>query len=114
MPPLATFEFRHIARSNALDAHARALSSRVSRLDSRITGCHVILEELTEPSGSDAPYVVKIELNVPGAHIRADSRHPDGAGHAALLQALRAAYENARLQLQNLHCGWITEPRPGQ
>ena len=53
MPPLATFEIRHITRSNALDAHARALSSRVLRLDDRITRCHVILEEVTEPADDD-------------------------------------------------------------
>ena len=52
---------------------------------------------------SGAPYVVQIDLAVPGAQIHADSRQLDGAGHEDIHLALRQAFNNAKRQLQELH-----------
>jgi len=50
-----------------------------------------------------APYLVKIDLHVPGAQIHADSLHGDGSGHKDIYLALRDAFNNAKRQLQDLH-----------
>jgi hypothetical protein len=98
-----TLTFRHVLRSSALEAHARALASRLQRVDECITQCDVTLESLAGSGSVDAPFVVKIDLAVPGAQIHADSLHPDGTGHSGLHSAMRASYENARRQLQDWH-----------
>jgi hypothetical protein len=102
MQTLTTLKFRRVMRSSALEAQAHELSARLRRMDDRIKQCCITLEGPFD-AGSVAPsYVVKIELSRPGAQIHADSLHPDGTGHAALDLALRASYENAKRQLQNL------------
>lgn len=94
----ATLTFRQVARSAALEADARDLASRLQRFDDRIMQCHVSLECVTH---GERPYLVKIDLTLPGAQIHADSLHPDGSGHSALQQAMHASYDNARRQLQH-------------
>jgi hypothetical protein len=94
--------FRHIDRSGALEDRARKLGSRLERFG-EITRCHMTLEGPGHYSDSGAPYIVKIDLTVPGAQIQADSLHVDGAGHKDIYLALRDAFNNAKRQLQNLH-----------
>jgi len=106
MQKLTTFKFRRIVRSSALEDHAHALSSELRQIDERITQCQFTLEKLADTGSVAESYMVKIELSLPGAQIQADSLNPDGSGHAALYPALRASYENARRQLQNLHHQW--------
>lgn len=98
-----TITFRHIDHSGALEDRARKLGSRLGRFSERIMQCHMTLEGPCNHSDSGAPYVVKIGLTVPGAHIQADSRHVDGAGHKDIYLALRDAFNNAKRQLQDLH-----------
>ena len=98
------FTFRQIDRSGALEERARTLGSRLGRFSGRIMQCHMTFEG---PGNSDggAPYVVKIDLTVPGAQIHADSVHADGRGHKDIYLALRDAFNNAKRQLQGLHRG---------
>jgi hypothetical protein len=96
-----TLTFRHIDRSGALEDRARKLGSRLERF-SEIMRCHMTLEGPGNHSDSGAPYVVKIDLTVPGAQIHADSLHVDGVGHTDIYLALRDAFNNAKRQLQDL------------
>jgi ribosome-associated translation inhibitor RaiA len=98
-----TLTFRHTDRSSALEARARELGERLQRYGERITHCHMTLEGSRGGHGSSAPYVVQIDLAVPGAQIHADSRQLDGAGHTDIYLALRDAFNNAKRQLQELH-----------
>jgi len=91
--------FRHIERSGALEARVREIGERLRRRHESITQCRVTVEG---NRGDGAPYVVKIHLSVPGAQIHADSTYQNGAGHADVYLALRAAYASARGQLQDL------------
>jgi hypothetical protein len=99
-----TLTFRHITRSGALEARARELGSRLQRFGERITQCHVTLEGPADGGNTGAPYLVKIELAVPGAQIHADSLHVDSTGHGDIYLAMRDAFNNAKRQLQDLHC----------
>jgi hypothetical protein len=98
-----TLTFRHIDRSGALEDRARQLGFRLERFSGRITQCHMTLEGPDDPRDTGAPYLVKIDLTVPGAQIHADSLHVDGAGHKDIYLALRDAFNNAKRQLQDLH-----------
>lgn len=95
-----TLRFLHTEHSSAVESQARELGQRLQRYGERITQCHMTLEGA---HGSGAPYVVQIDLAVPGAQIHADSRQLDGAGHKDVYSALRDAFNNAKRQLQELH-----------
>jgi ribosome-associated translation inhibitor RaiA len=97
--------FRHIDRSGALEERARILGSRLERFSERIAQCHMTLEGPGNGRDGGAPYVVKIDLAVPGAQIHADSLNADGKGHKDIYLALRDAFNNAKRQLQGLHRG---------
>jgi hypothetical protein len=98
-----TLTFRHIDHSGALEDRARKLGSRLERFCERITQCHMTIEGPGTGNSAGAPYLVKIDLIVPGAQIHADSLHVDGAGHRDVYLALRDAFNNAKRQLQDLH-----------
>ena len=98
-----TLTFRHIDHSGALEDRARKLGSRLQRFSERMTKCHMTLEGPENRRDSGTPYLVKIDLTVPGAQIHADSLHVDGAGHRDIYLALRDAFNNAKRQLQDLH-----------
>ena len=104
MPPLPmTLTFRRIDRSGALEARARKLGARLQRFSDRIMKCHMVFEGPDGRRDGGAPFCVKIELSVPGAHIHADSLRADGRGHEDIYLALRDAFNNAKRQLQGLH-----------
>jgi len=101
MPSPVTLTFRHLERSGALEARAREIGNRLCRYGERITQCHMTFEG--SRSVSSAPYLVQIDLAVPGAQIHADSLQIDGAGHKDIHAAPRDAFINAKRQLQELH-----------
>jgi hypothetical protein len=102
MRPPITLMFRRLDRSSALEDRARRLAARLERYNARITQCHMTLEGPDTRSDTRTPYLVTIDLIVPGAQIHADSLHVDGAGHTDIYLALRDAFINAKRQLQYL------------
>jgi hypothetical protein len=98
-----TITFRHIDRSGPLEDRARKLASRLERFSERIMQCQMTLQGPVDRHDGGAPFLVKIDLTVPGAQIHADSLHVDGAGHRDIYLALRDAFNNAKRQLQDLH-----------
>jgi hypothetical protein len=98
-----TLTFHHLDHSGALEDRARTLGVRLNRFSERITHCHMTLEGPGHGRTAVAPYLVKIDLIVPGAQIYADSLHVDGSGHKDIYLALRDAFNNAKRQLQDLH-----------
>jgi len=103
MPSPITVTCRHTDHSSALEARARELGERLRRYGERITQCHMTIEGSRGGHGSGTPFVVQIDLAVPGAQIHADSLQMDGAGHRDIYLALRDAFNNAKRQLQELH-----------
>jgi ribosome-associated translation inhibitor RaiA len=102
MQPPITLTFRHLEHSGAVEERARKLGQRLARFNGRITRCHMTLEGPGERTERGAPYLAKIDLTVPGAHIHADSLHVDGIGHEDIYLALRDAFNNAKRQLLRL------------
>ena len=103
MRPPMTLTFRHIDHSRALEDRARKLGARLERFSQRITQCHMTFEGPGNGSNAGAPYLVKIDLIVPGAQIHADSLDVDGGGHNDIYRAMHDAFNNAKRQLQDLH-----------
>lgn len=103
MRSLTTLTFRHTDHSSALESRARELGQRLARYGERISHCHMTIEGSRGGHGSSAPFVVQIDLAVPGAQIHADSLQIDGTGHKDVYVALRDAFNNAKRQLQELH-----------
>src|SRR5476649_2368345 len=100
MRPPITLTFRDLDRCGALEDRARQLGARLERYNGRITQCQMRCKGPDSSSDSRTPYLVKIDLIVPGAQIHADSLHVDGAGHRDIYLALRDAFNNAKRQLQ--------------
>jgi ribosome-associated translation inhibitor RaiA len=98
-----TLTFRHTGHSSALEARARELGQRLQRYGERISQCHMTIEGARGGRSGGAPFVVQIDLALPGAQIHADSLQIDGAGHKDVYLALRDAFNNAKRQLQELH-----------
>jgi len=104
-----TITFRHVPRSGALEASARDLGRQLQSLHSRISACHIVMEG--RPSaGEEIPQVsVRIHLSVPGAQIHADSVQPSGSTYSEARTALRAAFDNAKRQINAF--GRLHSPR---
>ncbi|MET0660119.1 MAG: HPF/RaiA family ribosome-associated protein [Steroidobacteraceae bacterium] len=96
-----TVSFRHVDHSAALEERAQSLLSRLERLHERITRCHVVVEGPTAHHTKGAPFVVKIELAVPGEVLFASSAHHEEPTHDDVYVALNDAFENAKRQLQD-------------
>lgn len=100
MRSLMTLTFKGVVRSIAAECLARDLGQRLASGTERIDCCHITFDRHT-PDLADGPsFKVTIHLSLPGAEIHADNILPNGAGHADVHGALRAAYDNARRQLE--------------
>ncbi len=95
-----TVTLTRVERSNALDSYIAELGLRLHRVDGRIAHGHWDIAAGAAHGAWPIRYQVKLHLQVPGAQIHAEN--PGGAGDAELHQALRAAYENAKRQLEDL------------
>ena len=93
-----TITFLRLERTGDLESSARDMGSRLFRLNGRIAACHIALEGKLDEHGDLRQYEVKIHLSIPGAQIHADSRE----GHSEARDAFRAAYEDARRQLNRV------------
>jgi Sigma 54 modulation protein / S30EA ribosomal protein len=112
MLPHLTITFRHLPRTGALESAARELSHRLESVNDRISACHITMEGRSNSKGAIGEYSVKIHLSVPGAEIHADSAHPCDTRHLDARSALRSAYDDARLQLEELPRFHAPLPRP--
>jgi hypothetical protein len=99
-----TVTFRHFPRSWALEAAAREVGQRLQLLNDRMTGCHIVLEGDGVLHKEARDCVVKIHVCVPGAQIHAQGGLLPNEGMTQdARHALRAAYDNARRQLEKLN-----------
>jgi ribosome-associated translation inhibitor RaiA len=98
-----TVTFRRLHRSGALEAAAREVGQRLQLLNDRMTGCHIVLEGEGTTQDETRGCVVKIHVSVPGAQIHAEGGPPPEDCVQDSRHALRAAYDNAKRQLEKLH-----------
>lgn len=92
---------RHVERSAALESSVRESLRRLERLNDRIDRCRLTVEGPV-PEAGNSSYLVRIELNLPGARINAGNRPQGPESHTDMYRALREAFEDAKRQLQSL------------
>jgi ribosome-associated translation inhibitor RaiA len=85
-----TTTFRDMLPSPALQAAIERWSERLEQVSQRIVGCHVAVEQPHRHHSRGAPFLIHIDLAVPGGHL-AVSNKPDQDAYAALNGAFRAA-----------------------
>ncbi len=100
--PLLTLTLRHLDRTAELEARVRESVQRLERVNDRIAHCHLTVDGSEAGAADGAKYAVKIDISVPGAQIHADNLHLDPAQQGDLNLALRAAFDDAKRQLQRL------------
>jgi hypothetical protein len=101
-PP--TYSFRHVKRSAALEERLRELLHRLQRYNGRIDHCHLTVERLNAGRDGSLPVAVRIDLSIPGAEIHAGGTSHGGADQDEVSVALKAAFNDAARQLQELNC----------
>ena len=85
-----TTTFRDMPPSPALQADIERCAARLEQVSQRIVGCHVAVEKPHRHHLRGAPFLIHIDLAVPGGHI-AVSNKPDQDPYIALHGAFRAA-----------------------
>lgn len=87
---------RGIARSDALDALIRDKAAKLEQFHPRIMSCRVVVEVPGRHKHQGKPFVVHIDLKVPGGEIAVDRDH-----HENVHVALRDAFDAARRKLED-------------
>jgi ribosomal subunit interface protein len=94
--------WRNVTPSEAVEAHVREEVERLERFHERITGCEVTLESPSRHHRNGAQkYRVRIELSVPGGKLVVARDRARNHAQADLYVAVRAAFREAKRQLQD-------------
>lgn len=94
--------WHNVDPSDAIAAHVREEAARLERFWDRITGCAVTLEAPSRHHRqSGAQFRVRIELSVPGGKLVVSRDPPRTSTHADLYVTLKAAFREARRQLED-------------
>ena len=89
--------FRHCARSEALESRIRAKAAKLEEFHSRISRCHVVVEELDRHRHQGKQFTVRLDIRVPGHELVVDRDH-----HEDVYVALRDAFDAAGRKLAEL------------
>lgn len=110
--------FRHMDRSEYIEAIIRDKAAKLDTFADRITACRVVVEPASRRHRTGNLYDVRLDITVPGEEIvvtRVPSQH---AQNQDILVAMRDAFDAARRQLQDYvrrHRGdvkrHVSEPR---
>ncbi len=94
--------WHNVDPSDAVAAHVREEVARLERFWDRITGCAVTLEAPSRHHRhSGAQYRVRIELSVPSGKLVVGRDPPKTWTHGDLYLTLKAAFREARRQLED-------------
>lgn len=93
--------FRNMEPSEAVEARARELASRLEHFSPRIIGCHVTIEAPHKHQHQGGLFEVRIDLTVPQGAIVANRSHHERQSHEDVYVALRDAFRAARSQLED-------------
>ena len=93
--------FRHMERSDALEAKIREKAQKLEQFAEHIMSCRVTIDLEHKHHHQGKLYGVKIDITLPQTEIIAD-RHPDKHhAHEDVYVALRDAFDAARRQLED-------------
>jgi ribosomal subunit interface protein len=89
---------RHLPPSPALEAKIEHSVQRLERLHDNITGCRVVIEAPAGQRGG-APFIIKIDLTVPGRTLCVDTARAQKPSHTDAYVALHDAFATLEQQL---------------
>lgn len=93
--------FRHRETSAAVEARARELAEKLTRVTDKIVDCHVTIEAPPVHHHKGSPYSVRIDLSGPGGHLTALKGHDSHPEHKDVYVALRDAFDAIKRQLDH-------------
>jgi ribosomal subunit interface protein len=87
---------RHVEHSEALAARIRRLAAKLERVHAGIVSCRVTVEAPPRHQHQGSPFVVRLDIRIPGGEIVVNREHSED-----LYLALRDAFEAAGRQLED-------------
>ncbi|MBU8895809.1 RNA polymerase subunit sigma-54 [Corallococcus sp. H22C18031201] len=93
--------YRGMATSDALSEHIRDHAEKLEQFFDGIVGCHVVVEEPHRHKQQGNPFHVRVDLHVPGKDIVVGNDSHERTTHVDAYQAVSAAFDAARRQLQH-------------
>jgi ribosome-associated translation inhibitor RaiA len=96
-------EFNGVEKSDALEAKITEKFNKLSRHFSRMTSCRVVVAKPHRHSKGGNPFLIKMEIGVPGQPpvLISSARDPDH-DHEDVLIALRDAFDTAKRKLDDV------------
>jgi ribosome-associated translation inhibitor RaiA len=91
--------FHQMAPSPDLDAEVRRWVDELESIFDRIVSCHVVVEA-PHRHHQGGLYAIRVELQVPGAHIVAGRSPAEHAAHTDIHVAIKDAFRAVRRQLE--------------
>ena len=88
--------YRGMESSVALDAAVRERAGKLEQFHPRIVSCRVVIEQPARHQQQGKPFVVHVDLKVPGGEIAVNRDH-----HEDVFVALRDAFDAARRKLED-------------
>ena len=88
--------YRNMESSAAIDTLVREKAGKLEQFHSRITSCHVVIEQPGRHQQQGKQFVVHIDLKVPGGEIAVNRDHDED-----VYVALRDAFDAARRKLED-------------
>lgn len=78
--------FRHLPRSDALEARIRERAAKLEEFFARITGCRVVVQELDRHRRQGRQFCVRVDVREPKREIVVSRHHDEDAFDAAARQ----------------------------
>jgi len=88
--------YRGMQSSAAIDALVREKAAKLEQFHPRIVSCRVVIEQPARHKQQGKPFVVHIDLKVPGGEIAVNRDHDED-----VYVALRDAFDAARRKLED-------------
>ncbi|MBN9161323.1 MAG: hypothetical protein BGO98_13835 [Myxococcales bacterium 68-20] len=92
---------RDIPPSDAIEQHVRQRASKLERLCSTLTACHVTIETPHRHKTHGNHYRVRIDLSVPGTELVVARDPAERREHEDAYAAIDAAFEDAERMLKD-------------
>lgn len=93
--------YRHMARSDAVDAAIRKNAERLDRFADRIMACRVVVIAPHKHQRQGKLYEIKIDLTAPGEEMAVTREGPENHAHEDVYVAIRDAFNAAARRLED-------------
>lgn len=93
--------FRHMERSDTIEALVREKAARLDTFAGQIMGCRVVVEPTSKHHQHGNLYAVRLDITVPDGEIAVTREPSEHTEYRDIHVALRDAFDSARRQLED-------------